>query len=151
MEVKLTAVADVIPHKAGDIAAPTILLIEDSKFLRIANGRILTKAGYRVVVAVDGEEALHIVHQCVPDAILLDMMLPKMGGPEVLRALKQNPLTAHIPVIVVTGLSQKNEQKLRDDGASAFLEKGQLLDSPEALLHALTKVLGRPAHRTRLV
>ncbi len=121
----------------------TILLIEDSKLVRIANARILTRAGYRVVVAGDGEEALSTAFHGVPDVILLDMMLPKMGGPEVLRALKQNPVTAHIPVIVLTGLSQKNEQRLRHDGAAAFLEKGNLLDSAQPLLNVLTEVLGR--------
>jgi putative two-component system response regulator len=57
-------------------------------------------------------EALSVAHQSHPDLILLDMMLPKLDGPSVLRALKADPLTAQIPVVVVTGLSQKNEEKL---------------------------------------
>jgi putative two-component system response regulator len=57
-------------------------------------------------------EALSVAHQSHPDLILLDMMLPKLDGPSVLRALKADPLTAQIPVAVVTGLSQKNEEKL---------------------------------------
>jgi putative two-component system response regulator len=57
-------------------------------------------------------EALSVAHESHPDLILLDMMLPKLDGPSVLRALKADPLTAQIPVAVVTGLSQKNEEKL---------------------------------------
>jgi CheY-like chemotaxis protein len=55
-------------------------------------------------------EALSVAHESHPDLILLDMMLPKLDGPLVLRALKADPLTAQIPVVVVTGPSQKNEE-----------------------------------------
>jgi CheY-like chemotaxis protein len=69
------------------------------------------------------------------------MMLPKLDGPSVLRALKADPLTAQIPVVVVTGLSQKNEEKLVHDGAATFLGKDQLLTSVEPLLQTIRKVL----------
>ncbi len=123
----------------------TILLIEDSKFLRIANERILVKAGYQVLSARDGEEALLIARECLPDLVILDMLLPKLGGPEVLRALKKDPSTTHIPVIVLSGMSQKNEQKLKQEGASAFLEKGPLLNNPRALLDAISLALANDA------
>jgi CheY-like chemotaxis protein len=119
----------------------TILLIEDIKSMRNAIERILTKAGYRVVVAGDGEEALHTVQQSIPDVILLDLMLPKLAGQEVLKALKRNPATVHIPVIVLTSLSQKNEYRLRSDGAAGFLEKGDLLNNPGPLLNTLRDVM----------
>src|SRR6266849_3583544 len=106
----------------------TILLVEDSKFLRIATERVLTKAGYRVICAGDGDEALSLAGSSLPDLVVLDMLLPKLSGPEVLLALKKNGLTAHIPVLVLSSLSQKNEFKLLQDGAAAFLEKGPLLD-----------------------
>jgi len=118
-----------------------VLLIEDIKSMRNAIERILTKAGYRVVVAGDGEEALHTVQQSIPDVILLDLMLPKLAGQEVLKALKRNPATAHIPVIVLTSLSQKNEHRLRSDGAAGFLEKSDLLNSPGPLLSTLSEVM----------
>jgi CheY-like chemotaxis protein len=121
----------------------TILVIDDSRFFRIANERILSKAGYHAVGAGDGEEALRIVGQTLPDVILLDMMLPKMGGPEVLQSLKKNPATAKIPVIVLTSLSQKNEGKLRQAGAFAFLEKGPLLDNPGLLLGTVERAINK--------
>jgi CheY-like chemotaxis protein len=65
-----------------------ILLIEDSKFQRIASERALVKAGYDVIQAGDGEAGLRIARENIPDLVLLDMMLPKVSGNDVLRALK---------------------------------------------------------------
>jgi CheY-like chemotaxis protein len=103
-----------------------VLLVEDSKFLRMATERDLTNAGYLVSTASDGEEALQVAKDKLPDIILLDMMLPKISGPNVLKALKENPATMHIPVIVLTSLSQKNEEKLLSEGAAAYFEKSAL-------------------------
>jgi CheY-like chemotaxis protein len=103
-----------------------VLLVEDSKFLRMATEHSLSKAGYLVSTAADGEEALQVANEKLPDIILLDMMLPKISGPNVLRALKENPATTHIPVIVLTSLSQKNEEKLLSEGAAAYFEKSAL-------------------------
>jgi CheY-like chemotaxis protein len=122
-------------------AMETILLVEDSKFLRIATERVLTKAGYQVICAGDGEEALSLTTSSLPDLVVLDMLLPKLSGPEVLRALKKNALTAHIPVLVLSSLSQKNEDTLLKDGAAAFLEKGPLLENPSLLLKTIKTAL----------
>jgi CheY-like chemotaxis protein len=103
-----------------------ILLVDDSKFLRLATERALARAGYEVSTATDGEHALDLAREKMPDLILLDMLLPKMTGPDVLKALKKNPVTAGIPVVVFTGLSQKNAARLEQDGAFAFLEKSEL-------------------------
>ena len=122
-----------------------VLLVDDSKFLRIATERALARAGYEVSTAVDGEDALRIAREKHPDVILLDMLLPKMAGPEVLKALKKDPATAGIVVVVLTGLSQKNAARLQQDGASAFLEKSELgLDTGcEALLTELGRIVQR--------
>jgi len=103
-----------------------ILLVDDSKFLRLATERALSRAGYEVSSATDGESALKIAREIRPDVILLDMLLPKMTGPAVLKALKEDPATAGIAVVVLTGLSQKNAMRLQQDGACAFLEKSDL-------------------------
>jgi CheY-like chemotaxis protein len=103
-----------------------ILLVDDSKFLRIATERALARAGYEVSTAADGEIALEIAREKHPDVMLLDMLLPKMTGPDVLKALKKDPATAGIAVVVLTGLSQKNAARLQQDGATAFLEKSEL-------------------------
>jgi CheY-like chemotaxis protein len=121
----------------------TVLVVEDSKFLRADREHVLKKAGYLVLTAADGFEALTVAREALPDLILLDMMLPKLDGPSVLRALKADPVTAQIPVVVVTALSQKNEEKLMHDGAAAFLEKGLLLANDDPLLFTIKQVLDR--------
>jgi CheY-like chemotaxis protein len=120
-----------------------ILLVEDSKFLRLATERALVRAGYEVSSAGDGEQALRLAGEHLPDLILLDMLLPKMSGPDVLAALKKNVLTKAIPVVVITGLSPKNAARLQGDGAIGFLEKAALeLDKgPEKLLAAVEEIL----------
>ncbi len=120
-----------------------ILLVDDSKFLRLATGRALERAGYEVSTATDGANALEIAREQKPDLILLDMLLPKMTGPDVLKALKNDPATAGIAVVAFTGLSQKNAVRLQQDGACAFLDKAELgLDKgSEALLVALARII----------
>jgi CheY-like chemotaxis protein len=103
-----------------------ILLVEDSKFLRIANERALARAGYDVITAGDGEEALKMARESSPDIILLDMLLPKMSGECVLHELKRDPQTQGTPVVVLSSLAQSNEKKLRDNGAAAFFSKSNL-------------------------
>jgi CheY-like chemotaxis protein len=131
-----------------------ILLVEDSKFLRLATERALARAGYEVSSTADGSEVLRVAREKLPNLILLDMLLPKMSGPDVLKALKSDPVTKAIPVVVMTGLSQKNAARLVEDGAVGFLEKGDLaLDKgPEKLLTALQDILrklsGEHAHAT---
>lgn len=108
------------------IDADKVLLVEDSTFLRLASERALMRAGYEVSTAGDGEEALLVANRKLPDVILLDMMLPKLSGPEVLKALKSNPATNSIPVIVLSSLSQRNKEKLLQEGAEAYFEKSEL-------------------------
>ena len=120
-----------------------ILLVEDSKFQRVANGRALANAGYSVIHAADGEEGLRAARESIPDLILLDMMLPKLSGLDVLRALKSDALAKHIPVIVLSGLGQANEARLLQDGAAAFFTKSEksLENSSLALIKAVESVL----------
>ncbi len=107
-----------------------ILLVEDSLAIRRANESALLKAGYEVTCAEDGETALQVAQQQKPDLILLDMILPKMSGPDVLRHLKNEPGTAAIPVVVLSSLTEKNRQKLMDEGAEEYLEKNTLMPLP---------------------
>jgi CheY-like chemotaxis protein len=120
-----------------------VLLVEDSKFLRLSTERALTKAGYEVACACDGEEALRLAREQLPALVLLDMMLPKVSGPDVLKALKQDPATAGLAVMVLTSLSQKNAKALEKDGAIGFFEKSDLMlgNGPSSLVAAVQKVL----------
>ena len=120
-----------------------ILLVEDSKFLRMATDRALTTAGYKVISASDGEQALRLAREHLPALILLDVMLPKMTGPDVMRILKNDPATAAIPVMMLTGLSQKNAKQLEKDGASGFFEKSDSMlgKGPQSLLASVDRIL----------
>jgi len=106
-----------------------ILLVEDSKTIRKENESALQNAGYEVICAEDGESALQMAQEQRPDLILLDMILPRMSGPEVLKHLKSEPATAEIPVVVLSGLSEKNREKLLEEGAEEYLEKNSLMPS----------------------
>ncbi|HXZ42827.1 MAG TPA: response regulator [Terriglobales bacterium] len=119
----------------------TVLLVDDSRFFRTATERTLVRSGYAVLSAVDGEEALRVAREKLPSLILLDMLLPKLDGAGVLRQLKAEPATAKIPVLVLTSLSQRNEEKLVKDGAAGFLEKDQLTKDPQPLLQAVARIL----------
>jgi len=122
-----------------------ILLIEDSKLQRIATERTFVKAGHVVIHAGDGEEGLRIARESIPDLILLDMMLPKVSGLDVLRALKGDGLVEHIPVIVLSGLGQANEAKLLKEGAAAFVTKSEksLENNSSALIQTVESVLAQ--------
>ena len=101
----------------------TIMIVEDEK----ANIDILLEAfrdEYEVMVAVDGEKALKAIKSNLPDLILLDIMLPKMNGYEVCKKIKNNPRTASIPIIFVTSMDQKtNERKGLELGAIDYITK----------------------------
>jgi twitching motility two-component system response regulator PilH len=120
-----------------------VLLADDSKFLRAAHELFLKKDGFVVIKASDGEEALQLARQELPDVVVLDLLMPKLGGVEVLQALKQDPGTATIPVIILSGLSQKNESMLTEAGAAAYVEKS--LHGPEALPGFVRRVLHKSA------
>lgn len=132
--------------------AAKVLLVEDSKFLRVAGERALNKAGYLVYTAADGEQAIKIANEQLPDIILLDMLIPKISGQDVLRLLKDTPATKDIPVVVVSSLSQANAQKLIAAGATEYFEKSTLaLDKSSDLLAAvIEKVLGHVRHEREL-
>jgi CheY-like chemotaxis protein len=143
MESEALAQLDTSGSRDAVAKMTKILLVEDSKFLRLATERALTRAGYEVSSAQDGPEALLMAREKLPNLILLDMLLPKMTGPDVLKALKSDPATKEIPVVVMSGLSQRNAGRLGEAGAIGFLEKNDLaLDQgPEKLLTALRDIL----------
>ncbi len=120
-----------------------VLLVEDSKFMRASTEKVLTKAGHEVLSASDGEEALRQARQHAPELVLLDIMLPKISGPDVLKALKTDPATAGIPVMMLTSLSNKNAKALEKDGAAGFFEKSDAMlgSGPDSLVAAIERIL----------
>ena len=117
-----------------------ILVVDDNVHLQIAFKKVLTSSGYQVELASDGEEGLRLALKTRPDVIVLDMMLPKLSGLDVLRALKRDHATERIPVIALSGLPISNEARLRKDGAIKYLQKSSLEDL-DLLLQAIDYAL----------
>jgi len=90
---------------------PTILLVEDDPFLSSVLRMKLEKESFKVVRAADGDEALNfLIEQGIkPDLILLDLILPKKNGFEVLETIRQDPLLEKLPVIIISNLGQPSD------------------------------------------
>lgn len=100
---------------------PLILVIEDNKHIRKLMELYLRQAGFETIGANDGDEGLQMVNEHIPDLITLDVMMPSKDGWQVLAALKENPKTNFIPVIVVSVM--KDTQIGYELGASDYLTK----------------------------
>lgn len=101
-----------------------ILVVEDEATLQKTLNDVLAGEGFEVTSALDGEKGLQMAKEEKPDIILLDIILPKMDGFEVLTHLKEEDITKDIPVIILTNLSDlDNIQKALDLGATTYLVK----------------------------
>ena len=103
---------------------PTILLVEDEDALATLLQYNLEKEGYEVVVAGDGEEALVMIDEKLPDLVVLDWMLPKVSGIEVCRRLRQRPETRNLPIIMLTARGEESDRiRGLDTGADDYVVK----------------------------
>lgn len=118
-----------------------ILLAEDDRFLRKAAETALKRQGFSVLAAVDGDEALRMARTEAPDLILLDLIMPKLQGFEVLRALKADTATATIPIIILSNLGQDSDVKqAMEAGAAGYFVKANL--SLQDLVKRVDEALG---------
>lgn len=118
-----------------------ILFIEDESALQKTFGDILKQEGYKMTSALDGETGLKSAQTEKPDLILLDLVLPKMHGFEVLQALKGDEKTKDIPIIVLTNLEGMGDlEKALDLGATTYLVKASY--SLEEVIQKIKKALG---------
>ncbi|APR53182.1 response regulator transcription factor [Sphingomonas koreensis] len=120
----------------------TILVCDDDELLVELLTFRLENKGYKVLVARNGAEAIALASQYIPDAIILDMMMPVMDGQQVLRRLREAPETAGIPVVMLT--ARKQERDIVDAfglGASDYLVKPFI---PEELMTRLARLLAAP-------
>ncbi|MEK7520311.1 MAG: response regulator [Patescibacteria group bacterium] len=102
----------------------TIVLIEDETALQRTLAAALKDAGHTVVTASDGAAGLALAREHKPDAVILDLILPKMDGFSVLEALKKDKTTAHIPVVVLTNLEGPEDvERVVGLGATTYLVK----------------------------
>ena len=118
-----------------------ILFIEDESALQKTFGEILKQEGYEMISALDGEVGLRLAKNQKPDLILLDLILPKAHGLEVLKQLKGDKETKEIPIIVLTNLEEiENVNKVLELGATTYLVKAQY--TLEEVLEKIKKALG---------
>lgn len=119
-----------------------ILLIEDDPFLLGMYATKFELEDFKVVMAEDGEKAVRLAAKEMPDIVLLDIILPKQDGFEVLKQLKADKATAGIPVILLTNLSQKDEiDKGLKMGAVDYLIKAHFM--PSEVVEKIKKVLNK--------
>lgn len=105
----------------------TVLIIEDDRFLRRACEASLKQRGLTVVATADGEDGLRAALAAPPDLVLLDMLMPRMTGLEVLRALRSDPRTRHVKVLVVSNSSREGDvDAMRALGIVDYLVKANL-------------------------
>src|SRR3989344_6131471 len=118
-----------------------ILLVDDEKDTAAVFETVLRQGGYDVTVALDGTSALDIVKTTPFDLILLDQMMPDIGGNNVLKTLKEDPLTSKIPVAMLTNFSHDELVKESlNRGAVDYILKYQI--SHEDLLKKVKRILG---------
>jgi DNA-binding response OmpR family regulator len=123
-----------------------VLLADDDRYLRRAAEARLRQQGFTVLTAADGEEALQVALAERPDIILLDLIMPKVQGFEVLRALKQAEATAAIPVIVLSNLGQESDRaQCLESGAAAYFVKANL--SLQELVRTVQATLAQEPQR----
>ena len=119
-----------------------ILIVEDHPTMREAMRLVLEGEGFEIDEASDGDQALAAVHEDAPDLVLLDMSIPGIAGPDVLAAVKSDPATSTVRVIVVTATGEEGRAAAMASGADHYFTKPF---SPIALLQAVEEVLGPEA------
>ncbi|HBD08073.1 MAG TPA: response regulator [Syntrophobacteraceae bacterium] len=128
--------------------AKKILVVDDEQHMRIFMTTLLETSGFKPISAEDGKQGLELARQKKPDAIILDVMMPKESGFEMYRELKRDADLKNIPVIIVSGLARKtflHSHRLLDmhQGEAIPEPAGYIEKPPEAdeLLDTLQKVL----------
>jgi CheY-like chemotaxis protein len=121
---------------------PKILLVEDDGLMSRMYGRLFGFAGYDTEIAVDGEDGLAKANEFKPDIILLDVMMPKMNGLELIKKLKEDPQTHDIMVVLLTNLGiQEKLDEAMAIGAAACITKSN--HQPEEIVQMIADLLSK--------
>ena len=121
-----------------DRETPLVLVADDEEDIRALVAFRLKRAGYEVITAADGEEALLLATTRLPDLAVLDMMMPKATGLEVTRSMREHEATKDIPVILLTARAQEVDvQRGFEAGADDYVKKPFSPQDLQARVHAL--------------
>ena len=115
------------------------MVVDDSMLIRYTVCRFLEERGFAVEAATNGVEALQILDRVHPDLIVTDMQMPKMSGSELITALKKNPETANIPIIIVAGRASGFDEKEKRVNFAIYKD----IDIQAQLEKALDAVMGK--------
>ncbi|MEO8675425.1 MAG: response regulator, partial [Casimicrobiaceae bacterium] len=103
---------------------PLVMIVDDSLTVRKITSRTLTRAGFDVITAKDGIDALELLNDRTPDVILLDIEMPRMDGFEFTKTIKNEPKNAHIPIIMITSrTAEKHRNRAQELGVDLYLGK----------------------------
>ena len=119
---------------------PNVLVVEDEDALSALLQYNLDKEGYRVTLAADGEEALMLIDERLPDLVVLDWMLPKVSGVEVCRRLRARPETRNLPIIMLTARGEESDRiRGLDTGADDYVVKPFSMSELAARIRAVLR------------
>jgi CheY-like chemotaxis protein len=129
----------------GTPQPPTVLIVDDFEDNRAMYAEYLNHAGYRVIEAANGLEAVEKAHEARPDIVVMDLSLPVMDGWEATRRLKQDPDTQSIPIVALTGHALAGHSRgAKEAGCDDFLAKPCL---PKTLLDKIQSMLSNRSAR----
>ena len=121
-----------------------IMVVEDNEMLLALLRRALEREGYEVIPAPNGVEMMKTLHSSHPDLIVLDVGLPDVDGRDLLAALKKDPRTFHIPVVVWSGGGEQSDRRIALElGAEDYVQKGP----PSTLIPKIERILFRLSER----
>ncbi len=154
VKIKNKAVKPAVPVSTSKRAQTTLLLVEDSEPAIIQMKDILEESAYHLLVARNGKEALETIAQTRPDAIILDLMMPEVDGFEVLKAIRANDATAHLPVLILTAkyATKKELQFLKHNNVYQLIQKGainrsELLSAIDGMVAKVKEQVEKPRPR----
>ncbi|PLQ02520.1 hybrid sensor histidine kinase/response regulator [Cupriavidus pauculus] len=130
----------------GLMTQPTVMVVDDSLTVRKASQRLLTRAGYQVVLARDGVDALRQLQEVMPDAMLVDIEMPNMDGFDLTRNVRADARTHHMPLVMITSrTAEKHRRYAAEIGVNVYLGKPF---NEDELLRTLQQLIGEKAADT---
>lgn len=131
-----------MPPKRRPPAEPVVLIVDDDVDARRMYGEYLRSKGWSVLTAADGRSGIDKANDLKPDAIVLDLAMPRVDGWTVLKQLRESSWTSHIPILVVSAVHDTRDEALRT-GADAYLAKPCAPDVVWIQLAALLRIRGQ--------
>ncbi|MHC4608564.1 MAG: response regulator [Planctomycetota bacterium] len=134
------------------MAGERVLVVDDEQYILDVLEHFLEAAGYKVTTTEDPEEALSLAREQAPDAVLLDILMPRMDGFDLCQMLRDHPQTKDVPIVFVTALGDEvSRMRGRVSGGTAYLQKpftkSEILEAVHAAVTARKKITARRRKR----